>query len=114
LLVATRITRASRINTGSSERNNILTDSIAQLNMKPRSLHTINDTPSQSHYIRNRDELETAKIRFSDNITNGISVLVQGHGYSRERAADLILDQIRQSDELPTDEEVSLSRWPWC
>lgn len=72
--------------------------------MIPRSLHTSNDSSYQIN--RGNDELSMAKKRFSDNISNGISVLVRRHGYSRVRAAELILDQIRQSDALPTDDEV--------
>jgi len=54
------------------------------------------------------DEVTMAKSRFFDNISSGISVLVGRHGYSRDRAASLILDQIRQSDAPPTEDEVRL------
>jgi len=72
--------------------------------MTPRPLHTMNESSSSS--IHQIDELVTAKNRFYDNISKGISVLVGKHGYSRERAASLILDQIRLTDEAPIDDEV--------
>lgn len=74
--------------------------------MTPRPLHTMNESSSSS--IHQIDELVTAKNRFYDNISKGISVLVGKHGYSRERAASLILDQIRLTDEAPIDDEVSV------
>lgn len=51
-------------------------------------------------------DLTTAKRRFFENISKGISVLVRRHGYSSDRAANLILDQIRQSDSQPSEDEV--------
>lgn len=57
------------------------------------------------------DEIAVAKNRFQANISNGIAVLVFKHGYSRARAVALILDQIRQTDAPPSDNEVSLSIW---
>lgn len=73
--------------------------------MTPRPLHTINGSQPSIAYSNN--DVESAARRFHDNISNGISVLVRRHGYSRERAASLILDQIRQSDDPPNEEEVS-------
>jgi hypothetical protein len=52
------------------------------------------------------DEIAVAKNRFQANISNGIAVLVLKHGYSRARAVALILDQIRQTDAPPSDDEV--------
>ena len=73
-------------------------------------LHSTNEStqPHSSSTIHMNDEVTMAKSRFFDNISSGISVLVGRHGYSRDRAASLILDQIRQSDAPPTEDEVRL------
>lgn len=75
--------------------------------MKPRSTQSSND---HNHRMISDDEIAVAKNRFQANISNGIAVLVK-HGYSRARAVALILDQIRQTEAPPSDNEVSLSIW---
>lgn len=67
--------------------------------MKPRPLN-------DKHHGLNHEDLTEAMNRFRESISNGISVLVLKHGYSRARATDLILEQIRQSDGLPCEDEV--------
>lgn len=66
--------------------------------MKPRPLHISNES--------NHDELSVAMNRFRSGISKCISVLVTKHGYSRARATALVLDQIRQSEESPCEDEV--------
>ena len=75
--------------------------------MKPRSTQSSNN---QNNRMISDDEISVAKNRFQANISNGIAVLVRA-GYSRARAAALILDQIRQTDAPPSDNEVSLFIW---
>jgi len=47
-----------------------------------------------------------AKARFSERVSNGISVLIKRHGYSRERASDLILKEISQGGVPPSEDEI--------
>jgi len=47
-----------------------------------------------------------AKARFSERVSNGISVLIERHGYSRERASDLILKEISRGGEPPSEDEI--------
>ena len=47
-----------------------------------------------------------AKAIFLNRVSDGISYLVQRHGYSQSRATDLILNELRKSDPLPSDDEV--------
>lgn len=48
----------------------------------------------------------TAKAIFLNRVSDGISYLVQRHGYSQSRATNLILNELRKSDPLPSDDEV--------
>lgn len=47
-----------------------------------------------------------ARARFSERVSNGISVLIKRHGYSRERASDLILKEISHGGVPPSEDEV--------
>ena len=71
--------------------------------MEPRPLHISNES---SNKIDSNDDLSIAKKRFHANISNGIQALVLKQGYSRARAAHLILEQIRQSDAQPKEDQV--------
>lgn len=75
--------------------------------MKARPLH-MHSSSESLNTINKSDELTTAKKRFQANISNGIDALVLKQGYSRNRAAHLILEQIRQSDTMPEEDEVRL------
>jgi len=48
----------------------------------------------------------TAKAIFLNRVSDGISYLVQRHGYSQSRATNLILNELRKSDPLPSDDEI--------
>ena len=52
-------------------------------------------------------EIKAARDKFLQRVSDGISYLVDRHGYSRRRASSLILGEIRRSEPLPTDDEVS-------
>jgi len=73
--------------------------------MKARPLH-MHSSSESLNTINKSDELTTAKKRFQANISNGIDALVLKQGYSRNRAAHLILEQIRQSDTMPEEDEI--------
>lgn len=66
----------------------------------------INSNNSNDNNTKNRT-IMTAKIEFLRRVSEGISYLVHHHGYSRTKASNFILDEIRQSDPLPTENEVS-------
>jgi hypothetical protein len=70
--------------------------------MEPRPLHISDES---SNNIDTKDDLIIAKKRFHANISNGIQAIVK-QGYSRARAAHLILEQIRQSDAQPQEDQV--------
>jgi hypothetical protein len=59
-----------------------------------------------SNNVEETDGILAAKKRFQANISNGIDALVFKQGYSRNRAAHLILEQIRQSDAPPEEDKV--------
>lgn len=71
--------------------------------MEPRLLQ-ISD--QSSNKIDSNDDLIIAKKRFHQNISSGIQALVRRQGYSHARAAHLILEQIRQSDPQPQEDQV--------
>jgi len=71
--------------------------------MKPRSLHTSDES---SNNTDTNEDLINAKKLFHANISNGIQALVFKQGYSRARAAHLILEQIRQFDAPPQEDQV--------
>ena len=51
--------------------------------------------------------LEAEKVRFFEAVSGVVTMLVKQHGYSRARANSLVLAEIRQDDEQPTENEVS-------
>jgi len=55
-----------------------------------------------------------ARARFSERISNGISVLIKRHGYSRERASDLILKEISHGGIRPSEDEVFSAMGKLC
>jgi len=55
-----------------------------------------------------------ARARFSERISNGISVLIKRHGYSRERASDLILKEISHGGTRPSEDEVFSAMGELC
>lgn len=65
---------------------------------------------SSSSTIQNNfenDKLLNAKTAFLNRVSDGISYLIHRHGYSRARATNLILTELRKEDPLPSDDEVS-------
>ena len=52
--------------------------------------------------------LNNAKTTFLNRVLDGISYLVHQNGYSQSRATNLILDELRKDDPLPSDDEVSV------
>lgn len=50
--------------------------------------------------------LDIEKAIFFQAVSKSVLLLMQQHGYSRARATSLMLEEIRQSDDHPTEEEV--------
>jgi len=71
--------------------------------------HSKND-PARSSVDKNPEDsqmaTDIARSRFLDRVSSGIAVLEQQHGYSSERAASLILEEIRQGCDPPSKDEI--------
>lgn len=68
----------------------------------------ISPLKSDNHSAVQKSSLDIEKTKFFQAISKGVSLLIQQYGYSRARATSLILEEIRQDDDHPTEEEVSL------
>ncbi len=79
------------------------------------SNNTIVNNQKQSHNVdipqhhpqQHDKQINDAKANFLRRVSDGISYLVDRHGYSDLRATEVILNEIRKSDPLPSDDEVS-------
>jgi len=61
---------------------------------------------SQFQNKQTHHEIKTATDKFLQRVSDGITYLIERHGYSRERASNLILGEIRKNQRLPSDDEV--------
>jgi len=66
----------------------------------------ISPLKSDNHSAVQKSSLDIEKTKFFQAISKGVSLLIQQYGYSRARATSLILEEIRQDDDHPTEEEV--------
>jgi hypothetical protein len=61
---------------------------------------------SQFQNKQTHHEIKTATDKFLQRVSDGITYLIERHGYSRERASNLILGEIRKNQRLPSDDEI--------
>ena len=74
-------------------------------------LHTINESSTleeEKILMKDNAALTKAKRRFSELVGNGIAVLMQQHGFSRERAVRLVLGEINLGGVIPSEDKVRM------
>lgn len=82
----------------------MMTDNNDKSNRSPSTNSTISKSQFQN---QDTGAMNTAKYIFLQRVSEGISYLVDRHGYSRDRASKLILGEIRKTEPVPSEDEVS-------
>jgi len=86
-------------------------DSFVQPNQNTFDMHNHNNKNNNNNISRNDTEqkafLAEAHTDFQHSVTNGISKLRES-GFSKQRAIEILLKFIRQQDDVPKDDEVSV------